>query len=90
LALSAVKFIHLVTGADETTGVKLPACAAGDVGKIHWIMNTVANKFMVVWPDGTDNINAIGAGSAYNTGATGEGRDTTMCACQAAGVWYCG
>lgn len=90
LALAGTKFIHMVTGADETTGAKLPACAAADIGKIHFVMNTVANKFLQLWPDGTDNINALGAGSVYQTAVAGQGRDTTICACQAAGVWYCG
>ena len=89
-ALTAGKFIHQVTAADETTGVVLPACAAANIGEIHFIMSTVAAKFLNIWPATDGNINGLGANAVYATGAAGEGRSTTICACQAANVWYCG
>lgn len=89
-ALTAGKFIHMVTAADETTGVVLPACAAGNVGEVHYVMNTVANKFLNIWPATDGNINGLGANAVYAGGATGQGRKTHVCACQAANVWYCG
>lgn len=89
-ALTAGKFIHMVTGADETTGVVLPACAAANIGEIHFVMNTVANKFLNIWPASGGNINGLGANAVYAGGATGQGRETHICACQAADVWYCG
>lgn len=89
-ALTAGKFIHMVTAADETTGVTLPACAAANIGEVHIIMNTVANKFLNIWPATDGNINGLGANAVYAGGATGQGRKTHVCACQAANVWYCG
>lgn len=89
-ALTAGKFIHMVTAADETTGVVLPACAAANIGEIHFVMNTVANKFLNIWPATGGNINGLGANAVYAGGATGQGRKTHICACQAANVWYCG
>lgn len=89
-ALTAGKFIHMVTAADETTGVVLPACAAANIGEIHFVMNTVANKFLNIWPATGGNINGLGANNVFAGGATGQGRKTHICACQAANVWYCG
>ena len=89
-ALTAGKFIHMVTAADETTGVVLPACAAANIGEIHFVMNTVAAKFLNIWPATDGNINGLGANAVYAGGATGQGRETHICACQAANVWYCG
>jgi hypothetical protein len=89
-ALTAAKFIHMVTGANETTGVKLPACAAANIGELHFIMNTVANKFLKIWPNTGAQINGGGANAVYNAGAAGHGGRTHLCACQAANTWYCG
>ena len=89
-ALTAGKFIHMVTGADETTGVVLPACAAANIGEIHFIMNTVAADFLNIWPATGGNINGLGANNVFAGGATGQGRKTHICVCQAANVWYCG
>jgi hypothetical protein len=89
-ALTAGKFIHMVTAANETTGVKLPACAAANVGEIHFVLNTVANKFLKIWPNTGAQINGGGADAVYNGGAAGHGARTHLCVCQAANTWYCG
>jgi len=51
----------LVSGADATKGVKLPAAAAGRVV----ILKNGANAVLKVWPSTDDAINAITANSNY-------------------------
>ena len=87
--LTAGKFIHLCTGADETKVVTLPACASANVGEVHFILNNTTNKFSKVFPNTGDQINSLGANAAYTQGVTGQGGKVLMCACQAATQWYC-
>lgn len=89
-ALTAAKFFHQITASDETKAVALPACAAANIGEVHFLLNTVANKFLKIYPATGGNINGLGANNAFSAGATGQGGKTTTCACQAANVWYCG
>jgi hypothetical protein len=89
-ALTTGKYIHLVTASDETKGVKLPACATANIGEVHFLLNAVANKFLRVWPNTGGAINGGSADAKIDTGATTQGGKTTVCACQAANVWYCG
>jgi hypothetical protein len=87
--LTAGKFFHFVTGFDETKVVTLPACAAGNVGEVHHIMNAVTNKFAKIFPASGSQINSLGANNAYTVGVTGNGGRTTECFCQAATAWFC-
>lgn len=75
------KDVNLITGADNTTCVVLPASV---VGECITVVNTVANKTLPVFPAGTDNINGLGAGTAFTMGPA---RAATFI-CTAAGVWY--
>lgn len=52
--------LTLVTGADDTKGVKLPAAAAG----LICIIKVDAGADLKVWPNTDDAINAIAANSA--------------------------
>jgi len=88
--LTAGKFFHQVTGFDETKVVTLPACAAGNIGEVHFIQNGVTNKFAKVFPATGATINALGANTAYVQGVTGQGGKTMICFCQAANQWFCG
>lgn len=53
----------VVTGADGTKGVKLPATPAA--GTIVWIKGTTA-AVLKVWPDAAATINAIGSNGALS------------------------
>lgn len=75
------KDVNLVTGADNTTCVVLPVGVAGEVIRI---VNTVANKVLPVFPNGTEDINGGGAGVVFTMGPA---RAATFI-CTAAGVWY--
>lgn len=88
-ALSAVKSVHVVSASDETKAVALPACATADVGVVHIILNTVANKFAVIAPESGGTINGGSADATYATGGTGVGAGLTVCACTAAKTWTC-
>ena len=87
--LTAGKFIHVVTGFDETKVATLPACAAANIGEIHFILNSVTNKFSKIFPATGGTINALSANAAYTHGVTGQGGKVLMCFCQAANQWYC-
>lgn len=65
-ALIATGFT-LVTAADATKGVKLPAAAAGKVCIIKNI--DAANAVLKVWPNTDDAINAIAANAAMSIAA---------------------
>jgi hypothetical protein len=88
-ALSAVKSVHVVSASDETKAVALPACATADIGVVHIILNTVANKFVVIAPESGGTINGGSANATYATGGTGVGAGLTVCACTAAKTWTC-
>lgn len=87
--LATGKYIHLVTGFDETKVATLPACAAGNVGEVHFILNSVTNKFAKIFPASGSQINSLGANAAYTQGVTGQGGKVLVCACQAATQWFC-
>lgn len=53
----------LVTAADDTKGVVLPAAVAG---RICIVKSTVSNKILKVYPASADAINAIAADSAIS------------------------
>lgn len=53
----------LVTGADDTAAIKLPAAAAGLVCVVK---NGVANKILKVFPNTADTINNAAANAVYN------------------------
>lgn len=55
----------LVTGADDTAAVVLPAAAAG---KVCVLKNAVANKILKVFPAVNDKINNAAANAVYNQG----------------------
>jgi hypothetical protein len=75
------KDINLVTSADNTTCVVLPVGVAGEVIRV---VNTVSNKVLPVFPAGTEQINAGGAGSVFTMGPA---RSADFI-CTAAGTWY--
>ena len=75
------KDLNLVTGANGTLCVVLPVGVADEV---IVVVNTVANQVLPVFPNGTENINGLGAGVVYTIGAA---RRATF-ACTAPGVWY--
>jgi len=75
------KDVNLVTGADNTTCVVLPVGVAGEAIVVE---NTVANKVLPVFPNGTENINGAGAGVVFTMGPA---RRASF-VCTAAGVWY--
>lgn len=60
-ALSASKFIHRVTGANGSLGVRLPA---GVAGQIHIIVNTV-NNTLNIFPATGEEINNGGANTVF-------------------------
>lgn len=64
-ALSATKFIHRVTGADATKGVKLPA---GVAGMCHIVLNTV-DAVLKVYPATGEEIENAGANTALDATA---------------------
>lgn len=53
----------LVTGADDTAAIKLPAAEAG---KVCIVKNGVANKILKVFPATADKINGASANAVYN------------------------
>lgn len=53
----------LVTGADDTAAIRLPAAVAG---KICIVKNGVANKILKVFPAANDKINDATANAVYN------------------------
>lgn len=53
----------LVTGADDTAAIKLPAAAAG---LVCMVANGVANKILKVFPAVGDTINGAAANAVYN------------------------
>jgi len=55
----------LVTGADDTAAIKLPAAAAG---KVCIVKNGVADKILKVFPTVADTINGAAANAVYNQG----------------------
>jgi len=63
-ALIAVGFT-LVSAADATKGVKLPAASAG----IQCIVKNGANAVLKIWPNTSDAINAIAADSSLDIAA---------------------
>lgn len=87
--LTANKFIHLVTGFDETKVATLPACATANIGEVHFILNNTTNKFAKIFPASGGTINSLSANAAYTQGVTGQGGKVLLCACQAANQWYC-
>lgn len=60
--------VNLVTASDNAKGVALPA-AATTVGPI-WVINTVANASLLVYPvnGGNDNINGLAEDAAFTLG----------------------
>lgn len=79
--LTGTAFIHLVTGFDETKVATLPACATANIGEVHFILNSVTNKFAKIFPASGGQINSLGANAAYTQGVTGQGGKVLMCAC---------
>lgn len=75
------KDVNLITGADNTTCVVLPAAVVGEVIRV---VNTVANKTLPVFPATGGNINGLGANAAFTMGPA---RLATFI-CTAANVWY--
>lgn len=61
-ALSATKFVHRVTAADATKGVKLPA---GTVGACHIVINPV-NAVLKIYPQATEKIDSGTDGAALS------------------------
>lgn len=55
----------LVTAADATKGVKLPAAAAG----LQVTIKNGANAVLKIWPNTDDAINAVGANNAFSIAA---------------------
>jgi len=55
----------LVSAADATKGVKLPAAAAG----LQVIIKNGANAVLKIWPNTDDAINAVGANNAFSIAA---------------------
>lgn len=70
----------LVTAADATVGVKLPASAAGAV----YFLKNGGNNFLKVYANSTDTINAVSAGASYSLSTTA----ACIFMCVTAGVWY--
>lgn len=89
-ALGQGKYVHLVTGFDETKVVTLTACDTSTIGDAHFLLNNTTDKFAKIFPNTGDQINSLGANNAYTQGVTGQGGKVLMCVCQAAGQWYCG
>jgi hypothetical protein len=72
----------LVTAADATKGVKLPAAAAG---RVVIIKNAdAANAVLKVWPATNNAINAITANSSYSMAA----KTSVMLVAYDATTWY--
>jgi len=76
--------VTYVTGADDSVGVIL---AAGSIGSVRWIYNTVGNKVLKIYPPALDAVN----GQTTTTGATSCPAGA-LCVCTkvAALTWYCG
>jgi predicted RecA/RadA family phage recombinase len=56
----------LVTGADDTAAIVLPAAAAG---KVCVVANAVSNKILKVFPAAADTVNNAAANAVYNQAA---------------------
>lgn len=72
---------NIVTGADGTTGVRLPT---GVTGRSILIVNTVQNQPLKVYPDTGGQINAGGADVAFSLGAGA----AAVFHCTALLTWY--
>lgn len=72
----------LVTAADATKGVKLPAAAAGRVVIIK--NGDAANAILKVWPSSGDGINAVAVDSSYSMAA----KTSAMFVAYDATTWY--
>lgn len=72
----------LVTAADATKGVKLPAAVAG---RVVIIKNAdAANAVLKVWPSTDDAINAVAANGSYSMAA----KTSVMLVAYDATTWY--
>lgn len=60
--LSVSKFIHRITGANGSLGVKLPA---GTIGQVHIVLNTV-NAILKVYPATGEEVENGGANVAFS------------------------
>lgn len=72
----------LVTGADATKGVVLPAAIAGAVYNLK--NADAANAILKVYPAGTDTINALTGGASISMAA----KTSATFYCVAAGAWF--
>lgn len=88
-ALTAGKFIHYITLSNGTKAVRLPACAAANIGEVHTLLNGVANSFIVACPDPGSTVNGGAADACYVTSNTIANKNV-ICFCQAAATWICG
>jgi hypothetical protein len=88
--LTADKFLHAITAANDTKVVTLPACAAGDVTELHFLQNLTANAKLRVFPALGAAINALGANTVYESSSAGDGGKFVACLCRAANTWACG
>jgi len=84
-ALSGVRFIHRVTGANGTAGVRLPAVTAANVGELHTLLNTTAGV-LNVYPATGGTINGAAANAVF---AALTGIKPVLCYVTAANTWIC-
>lgn len=80
-AAAIVAQVSIVTGADNTTAVRLPVAAAGQA---YVVVNTVANKVLPVYPATGAQINGGGADAAFTLGPG----QAAVFHCTAALTWY--
>lgn len=57
---------YLVSGADGTKGVKLPACALNTIGMVKYLINFPAAATLVLWPNTNNSINNQAINTSFN------------------------
>ena len=76
--------VVIVTGADDSKGVRLPLLSACTVGETYFVMNNLANKTLEIYPGVDDAINV-----AADNGAITAAADTiTMFICMDSAEWF--
>ena len=76
--------VVIVTGADDSKGVRLPLLSDCTVGETYFVMNNLSNKTLEIFPGSGDAINV-----ASDNGAITAAADTiTMFICMDSAEWF--
>ena len=76
--------VGIVTGADDSKGVRLPLLSDCTAGEVYFVMNNLVNKTLEVYPGSGDAVNV----SSDNTPITVAADTINMFICMDSAEWF--